>query len=262
MGRLLGSWRLNSVALLLFVSAVSCAYLPELGEFDLPPELTLYETREYMSLVRNDRAENPVGFMFYPGALVDPHSYIPSFSGLAARGIPVMIIKHPGNLAIFDPGIGLSLKDEVPGVTDWVIGGHSLGGAMAAWVARDQSAAFKGVVLLAAYPAESKSLAQTPMRLLSISAEFDGLATREKLSQAEALLPTPVYRLEDSGSAWPASGDSYSVAYEIAGGNHAGFGAYGLQEGDGVASISPEAQHAEAEEAIYRFFMENGWMQP
>ena len=39
----------------------------------------------------------------------------------------------------------------------------------------------------------------------------------------------------------------------IEGGNHAQFGNYGAQNGDGVAEIAPEAQWKEATEAIYAF---------
>ena len=40
---------------------------------------------------------------------------------------------------------------------------------------------------------------------------------------------------------------------EIAGGNHAQFGDYGVQEGDGVASITREDQQNQAEEVILAF---------
>jgi hypothetical protein len=39
----------------------------------------------------------------------------------------------------------------------------------------------------------------------------------------------------------------------IAGGNHAGFGTYGIQEGDGVAIISAERQRKETAEAVSSF---------
>lgn len=244
------------------VSIISCTYSPNLEAFDLPSDLSLYESRDAVVIAGNDQAVNPVGFMFYPGALVDPHSYIPAFAGLASSGIPVMIVRETGNLAIFDPGVGLSLKDDFPGVTDWVIGGHSLGGAMAAWTVYDHDSAFKGVVLLASYPAESKSLAQKPVKLLSISAEFDGLATRAKIAQFESLLPTPATRLESVDSIWPSSSDAYSVMYEIPGGNHAGFASYGAQAGDGEATISTADQHSAVEYLILNFFENNGWKQP
>ena len=48
-------------------------------------------------------------------------------------------------------------------------------------------------------------------------------------------LPSPDYVLADVGT----------TIYEIAGGNHAYFGYYGEQKGDGTATITREKQHAE-----------------
>ncbi|MBO7209393.1 MAG: hypothetical protein J6V44_00065, partial [Methanobrevibacter sp.] len=47
--------------------------------------------------------------------------------------------------------------------------------------------------------------------------------------------------------------DNNLTEYVINGGNHAQFGSYGIQSGDGVASISPENQREQTERAILDF---------
>jgi hypothetical protein len=81
-----------------------------------------------------------------------------------------------------------------------------------------------GLVLWASYPAENDSLKNTAIRVLSISASQDGLSTPAKIDASRDLLPD----------------DAQFVT--IPGGNHAGFGAYGVQEGDGTATIAPGEQ--------------------
>ena len=44
-----------------------------------------------------------------------------------------------------------------------------------------------------------------------------------------------------------------SEEYIIDGGNHAQFASYGMQKGDGIATISPDNQVSETSEIICRF---------
>lgn len=83
---------------------------------------------------------------------------------------------------------------------------------------------FSGLILLAAYPAKSASLADVTLPVLSVYAQFDGLATLEKIENTRNLLPQ----------------DARFVMIE--GGNHAGFGNYGDQKNDGKALISAQEQ--------------------
>lgn len=99
---------------------------------------------------------------------------------------------------------------------------------MAASFAARYSPAVEGLVLLAAYPANSDNLASSDLKVISISAGNDGLATAEKIDASRALLP------EDTDFV------------QIKGGNHAQFGDYGVQGNDGAAEISREAQQSQA----------------
>jgi hypothetical protein len=216
------------------------------------------ETSGAIVLEKATGSTHAVGFMFYPGALVDPRAYLPWLSELAAAGIPVVVARLPANLAVLSPDAGLALKRLVPGATGWVIGGHSLGGAMAAWSVYDHPAAYLGVVFLAAYPATDRSLASWPHPVLSISASNDGLATQAKIADTASLLPSPRMTITGRGQ-YSASAGGYSVLYQVPGGNHAQFGSYGPQDGDRAASISPGAQQAEVVSFIGEFFTANGW---
>ncbi len=167
-------------------------------------------------------AARPLGLAFYTGARVPPEAYAYLGRAFAAAGYPTVLLKTPLNFAIFAPSKAREAIRAYPEVERWVLGGHSLGGAMAAARALRLKAA--GLVLLAAYPGGGASLAQARLPVLSLSATNDGLATPEKTIAARGRLPP---------------GTRYVA---IAGGNHAQFGEYGVQPGDGAAEIAAFAQ--------------------
>lgn len=164
------------------------------------------------------------GVIFYPGGRVDYRSYAPAARAIAEQGFIVIIPRMPLNLAVFAPDKAASIQKEYPQIEKWVVGGHSLGGAMAANYVFTNPQAADRLILWAAYPAESNSLKNIPISVLSISASEDGLSTRDKITASYENLPDD------------------TQYYEIAGGNHAGFGWYGVQSGDGEASISRKDQ--------------------
>ncbi len=167
------------------------------------------------------------GFIFYPGGRVDARAYAPVARAIAAGGNRVVIAPMPLNLAVFAPDSARAVIAAYPQVKHWAVGGHSLGGAMAAAFAQQNPGAVQGLVLWAAYPAENNSLAASPLRVVSVYGTRDGLATPAKIEASRRLLPA----------------DTRFVAIE--GGNHAQFGWYGPQDGDNAATISREAQKAQ-----------------
>ena len=79
--------------------------------------------------------ESPTaGLIFYPGGKVENTAYAPLLHDLAEDGILCALVKMPCNLAVLDRNAADSIPECFPEVTDWYIGGHSLGGAMAAWM--------------------------------------------------------------------------------------------------------------------------------
>ncbi len=171
------------------------------------------------------------GFIFYPGGRVDARSYAPEARAIAAQGYLVVITPAPFNLAVFKPAAAEAVIAAHPEIERWAIGGHSLGGAMAASFAYTDPDAVQGLVLWAAYPAGNNSLAGRELAVVSIYGDADGLATGDKIDASRPLLP--------SGTQFIA----------VEGGNHAQMGWYGPQGGDGVASISRAAQQAQVVEA-------------
>jgi hypothetical protein len=173
-------------------------------------------------------AEEPiVGLILYPGGRVDPRAYAPAAWAIAAEGYLVVIVPMPLNLAFFGPNRAVEVLAAFPEVERWAIGGHSLGGAMAARFAHRQPSAVHGLVLWASYPAASDNLSAQELAVVSIYGTRDGLTTEEKIAASRPLLPAE--------TRWVA----------IAGGNHAQFGWYGPQRSDNSATISRQAQQQE-----------------
>ena len=169
--------------------------------------------------------------IFYPGAKVEYTSYAPLMSELAEEGMDCFLVKMPGNLAFLG-------KNKADGIIDsndysrWIIGGHSLGGAMAAVYAADND--LDGLILLAAYP--TKPVDEPTIEIYGTE---DKVLNMSKLEEGDQYLP------------------ENNMEVEIRGGNHAHFGDYGAQKGDGEAKISREEQFEATVVAIREFFMED-----
>lgn len=172
-------------------------------------------------------APSTAGLILYPGGKVDPRSYAPPAQAIAAAGYTVVIVPMPLNLAVLGAGRAADVIAAYPQITRWAIGGHSLGGAMAANFARSHAGAVSGLVLWAAYPAGADDLSGLPLVVASIYGEADGVATAAQVLAGRPLLP--------QNTRWVA----------IAGGNHAQFGWYGEQAGDNPATITREQQQAQ-----------------
>ena len=174
------------------------------------------------------------GFIFYPGGLVDPAAYAPLMRRLSEGGVLAVIVEMPLDLAVFGQGRADDVVAAYPGIDTWVIGGHSLGGAMAAEYMKDGPEPIDGVVFLAAYPADSTDLTAQSAAFLSIYGSEDGVAD-EVFEKSLERLP---------------EGASLEV---LEGGNHAQFGDYGPQRGDGAATMSRREQQRLTADAILGF---------
>ena len=171
---------------------------------------------------------------FYPGGKVQPEAYMPLMRRIARDGIDCYLVKMPFNLAVF----GVNRVEGVMAAHPhdrWLLAGHSLGGAMAARWAAAHPGRLDGLVLLAAYP--DRPLPED-LPVLVLYGSEDGVLNRSNLEKSASLLPPD------------------AVVRQLPGGNHAYFGSYGEQKGDGVATISPEAQWELTAEWISR--MVNG----
>lgn len=173
-------------------------------------------------------ASRSTGLIFYPGGRVDPRSYAPPARALAEQGYPVVIVPMPLNLAVLGSDKAADVIAAMPEVDNWVIAGHSLGGAMAATFTNSAPGAVDGLVFWAAYPAGNDDLSgRTELAVSSIYGTADGVASMEDVLGAEPRLPAA------------------TVWVPIEGGNHAQFGWYGPQSDADVATISREEQQAQ-----------------
>lgn len=145
--------------------------------------------------------------------------------------IYIKVAKMPLNLAILSPNKADDIINKYNDVETWVIGGHSLGGVMAAKYAADNEK-IKGVVFFAAYP-QGDTIKGLDIDVLSIYGSNDGVSNKSKIKNAS---------LPDN-----------SDVIEIKGGNHANFGDYGNQKGDNKASISREKQISSAADLVSKF---------
>ena len=176
-------------------------------------------------------AADPIaGMVFYPGAKVEPEAYAVLLTRLAREGVTCVLADPPLNFALLDVNAAEGVAAEFPEIDSWLLGGHSLGGVAASEYLAKHADEFDGIVYLASYP--STDLSDYEGTAVQITGSEDGVVRRERLDESGELLPDDL------------------VEVTIEGGNHAQFGNYGEQAGDGTATISSEEQQEQTVDAI------------
>ncbi len=104
-------------------------------------------------------------------------AYAPLMQQLSDQGIMAVVVPMPLDLAIFGVSNANDVIAAYPEIKHWIIGGHSLGGSMAAEFVKGQPSAVKGIAFMAAYPADFTNLSALPIKVVSIHGSNDGLAT-------------------------------------------------------------------------------------
>lgn len=202
-----------------------------------PRAVAALETDELVRVIDDDgytfQPTRPtrVGFIFYPGGRVGPASYAAPAREIAEAGYLVIVPELTLNLAVLDADAADDAIVAHPEIERWVIGGHSLGGTIAATYAGDHRETISGLVLWASYPANNTDLSTLAADVASVFGTRDGLTTLDDINDSRNRLPA----------------DTHFVSIE--GGNHAQFGDYGSQAGDNPATISRAEQQAAAVEA-------------
>lgn len=185
------------------------------------------------------KSQAKTSVILYPGAFVNALSYAPLAKELADAGHKTYVVEMPFDLAVFGKNKAEAIMNENDG-EQFVIGGHSLGGVMAARYAHENKADLKGVFFLASYPDKKGSLKGSHLPVLSITATNDGVLNWKKYNENKKYL------------------SNETTFLKIKGGNHAGFGSYGKQNGDRKASISKKAQTDETATAIINWLENTG----
>lgn len=202
-----------------------------LEEYIKQSSTTITEENALITIEGNNDTET--GIIFYPGGKVEYTAYIKLLEPLAKAGYTCYIPKMPANLAVFGKNKAEDIMSANKDIHIWYLAGHSLGGAMASAYAAEHSDELKGIIFLGSYPAYD--LSKTNLDMLSIKGSEDGVLDKEKYNEAKSYAPQ-------------------SVIYEILeGGNHAHFGDYGDQTGDGVAATTAETQQKQTIQSIEKF---------
>ena len=178
-----------------------------------------------------DSPETDTAFVFYPGAKVEETSYAPLAHDIAGRGIDVCLVRMPLRFAILDPDSAGAVTKEYD-YDHWYIGGHSLGGVCAAMYASEHPEEIEGVILLGSYA--NRKLDDSQEALL-IYGSLDEVLNKEQYKKNQKNLP-------------PETEETV-----IEGGNHAQFGSYGDQKGDGEAELTRDEQIEITAEEIEHF---------
>lgn len=193
--------------------------------------------KDNLTIFTPTTGQDEIGIIFYPGGKVEDIAYAPLMQALAKKGLTAVIVKMPFNLAVLNPNGADAVMEALPEINHWIIGGHSLGGAMASDYMAGHEDKVEGLVLMGAYPNEDLALSNHPV--LSLYGSNDQVLNRQAFEAAKVKMP------------------SATTLYEISGGNHSGFGNYGQQAGDGTASISSAEQQAIAVEKILEIWKGN-----
>lgn len=176
------------------------------------------------------------GLIFYPGGKVEYTAYAPLMHRIAEQGIQCVLVKMPFNLAVLDISAADGIAAEFPEISSWYIGGHSLGGTMAASCAARHTGEFSGMILLASY--STADISGSGLKVLSMYGTWDGVLNMDSYQKNRPNLP--------------ADADETVIN----GGNHAGFGSYGVQSGDGTADITAAEQMEITASAVAGFISE------
>ena len=128
----------------------------------------------------------------------------------------------PLNLAFMGINRADGIRADYQEIDSWVIGGHSLGGAMAAEYAKNNEENLDGLIMFASYPANYEDFVDFPIPILTIIGSRDpGAPQQEEFYETIA---------------------NSARRFVIEGGNHRQYADYSFQRGDGIATISAEKQ--------------------
>ena len=241
--------RILSITIPVCLLLNACSYLPE----ENGTRTHLREENGDYSVYYSTELAPGNAFLLIPGGLVDPYVYECWINRLAGENpdVAIVLLKFPSNLAITHMGKVMKIARRLDQFDHWVVGGHSLGGVVAATVVHKNQDFFDGMVMLASWARESTDLSSWQGAVLSIYASEDQIASKDEIERNTQYLPpgSQIGLPPDFGA-----GKSRTYYYRVEGGNHSGFGCYGPQKGDGEALISPAEQQDEMITLLTAYF--------
>ncbi|WP_284987353.1 alpha/beta hydrolase [Arthrobacter sp. fls2-241-R2A-172] len=233
--RAVGAW-LGRAAILVLVAILAWlnpfAYQAGAANAGPTAEISVVDSPTAITMLP-DGEQATEGLVFYPGAKVEARAYADILKPAVDAGFLVVILKTPLNLSLLDGNQARGAMSDHPEISTWTVGGHSLGGVSASSFALANQDV-NGLLLYASYPLDSMR-GRVGLEVLSVSGSEDGLSTPEKIDASRELLPVD------------------ATFVEVQGGNHAFFGNYGPQPGDGEPSMGRDVAQQQISQATVAF---------
>lgn len=197
--------------------------------------VTVTQSEDFITF-QSDTSKKGINVIFFQGGLTDPKAYAPLCRQLAENGFTCHLLKMDWRLPQYDYKKTLKLFNLGSG--NYVVGGHSQGGKMAAQIVYENPTLFKGLFLLGTSHPRDIDLSTFTIPTIKIYAEKDGLASVPEVMENKNKLP------------------QNSKLILIKGGNHSQFGYLGKLFMDNSANISLEEQQKQIVENILEFLNE------
>jgi hypothetical protein len=230
------SIKIFAAIIVVIVAVVSAGFLIYVSDYYKADDMAVTVMNGDKSLkfegnlvIMPSKTPSDTGIIFYPGGKVEHTAYIPLLEKLTKEGINCVLVKMPFNLAVLNPNAADEVLEKLPDIKNWYIGGHSLGGAMASSYISKNKAKVKGLILMGAYIYGNVPASNA----LTIYGSQDKVLDKSKVNYTENV-------------------------FVIEGGNHAQYGNYGEQAGDGKAVISREKQQEITTAEILRYITNKG----
>ncbi|WP_281612909.1 alpha/beta family hydrolase [Flammeovirga sp. SubArs3] len=223
-----------SIVALLFIwnwSTFQSRDLPQ-DTFSNSEEVTITETDDEISF-RTNTSTKALQVIFFQGGLTDPKAYAPLCRKIAEAGFSCHLIKMNWRLPQYDYQKTLQIIDVKKG--NYVIGGHSQGGKMAAQLVYENPSTFKGLFLMGTSHPRDISLSHLNIPCIKLYASQDGLASVEEVEANKPKLP------------------ENSKLILIEGGNHSQFGYLGQLLMDSSPTISLNDQQKQTYHHLITF---------
>lgn len=185
---------------------------------------------------KSDTSKNKFEIIFFQGGLTDPKAYAPLCKKFAENGFTCHLIKMNWRLPQYDYQKISKLFDLKQG--DYIIGGHSQGGKMAAQFVYENPNLMKGLFLMGTSHPRDIDLSSQSIPCIKLYAENDWLASVEEVMTNKNKLP------------------KNTRLVLIKGGNHSQFGYLGKLLMDSSAEITREKQQQQTFDNLMKFMNE------
>ena len=189
------------------------------------PEGVDVRTEGNWLILKPEDGEPDTALIFYPGAYCDIRGYAQLLTEIAAAGYLVIAVEMPFDFSIFGRDSADAVRAAFPDIRNWVMAGHSMGGAMAGSYSFSHQDELAGLILWDSYSSQSLGNSSLPVTHIH-RALPDGTSSTI---------------FSDKRDTYPKDVDWIPVP----GGNHMQFGSFssGSYQEEWDPQISEDAQH-------------------